>query len=242
LNGQRDRRETNWRLYWRLDADRSIKLLDMTTGWHHLALRWFPQSQMLQVYPGWGAWFLHAPWRNPDAEREFDEDSYGVAIHKDAFWWYWGDVKILHWPWDWTHFRTSHLNADGSWKHECKRRGQQLSPNACLQEPKHAFYNRNEDKDLFRETHPYHYMLDNGEVQHVQATISVSEMEWRLRKATWFPWIRKLHRSIEVSFSDEVGERAGSWKGGCVGCGYEMLPYEEPKQTLRRMQRERRFR
>lgn len=39
-----------------------------------------------------------------------------------------------------------------------------------------------------------------------------------------------------------LGARRGSWKGGCVGCGYDMRPEEAPKETLMRMQRERRFR
>ncbi len=38
-----------------------------------------------------------------------------------------------------------------------------------------------------------------------------------------------------------AADLAGSWKGGVLGCGYEMKPGETPKQTLRRMERERVF-
>jgi hypothetical protein len=61
------------------------------------------------------------------------------------------------------------------------------------------------------------------------------------------PWPRKVCRSIDVTFTsdekdfDGIGERAGSWKGGTIGCGYTMKPDEMPIDTLRRMQRERRF-
>lgn len=48
-------------------------------------------------------------------------------------------------------------------------------------------------------------------------------------------------RAIDVQFSDEVGERTGSWKGGTIGCGYNMLPGESPLDTLRRMEAERKF-
>jgi len=44
-----------------------------------------------------------------------------------------------------------------------------------------------------------------------------------------------------VKFSDEVGERTGSWKGGVIGTGSEMRPGESPEQCLRRMERERKF-
>lgn len=235
FNGSRDPNSTHWRVYFR-----GIKLLEVTTGWHHLALCWRPRTKTLQVYPGWGAWFFYSPWRHPDTCTQFEEPTYGIAIHKDAFWYYWNEnYKIMHWPWDWKHYRTSHLKADGTWKHEYSK-GPKLKANSALGSS-HPFYFAKEDKELLREEYPYHYMLQNGQVQHVMATIIVSEMEWRMRKAMWLPWIHRLHRSIEIEFSDEVGERAGSWKGGCVGCGYQMRPFETPRQTLMRMQRDRKF-
>ena len=69
-------------------------------------------------------------------------------------------------------------------------------------------------------------------------------MERRAWRPKWFTWTRifeKQRQSISVEFNDEVGERSGSWKGGCIVCGYEMLPGETPEQTLRRMERERVF-
>lgn len=57
----------------------------------------------------------------------------------------------------------------------------------------------------------------------------------------WFPFIRTVNKSIEIQFNDEVGEDTGSWKGGCIGCGYNMLPNETPEMTLRRMEKERIF-
>jgi len=49
-------------------------------------------------------------------------------------------------------------------------------------------------------------------------------------------------RTIAVEFNEEVGERTGSWKGGVLGCGYDMKPGETRLECLRRMERERRFR
>lgn len=46
---------------------------------------------------------------------------------------------------------------------------------------------------------------------------------------------------IDIEFSDEVGERTGSWKGGVLGCGFDMLPGERPVDALRRMELERKF-
>lgn len=87
------------------------------------------------------------------------------------------------------------------------------------------------------ESHPYRYVLRSGKVQERTATIKA---ESRLWVRPWFPF-RRLTRYIDIDFSDEVGERSGSWKGGVLGCSYEMQRNETPLDTLRRMERERVF-
>jgi len=87
------------------------------------------------------------------------------------------------------------------------------------------------------ETHPYTYTLRSGEVQHRTATIKAEQRTWT---RWWFPF-RRVSRSIDIDFNAEVGERTGTWKGGVLGCGYEMNPGETPLQTLRRMEVDRQF-
>ena len=87
--------------------------------------------------------------------------------------------------------------------------------------------------------YPYRYELNSGKIQEVQATIRDERREWRWmhRRCP----IRKVWRGIDVSFSDEVGEETGTWKGGTLGCAYEYKGRETPLQCLRRMERERAF-
>lgn len=87
------------------------------------------------------------------------------------------------------------------------------------------------------EDHPYRYTMRSGRVQERTATI---KMETRLWTRPWLPF-RRLSRYIDITFSDEVGERSGSWKGGVLGCSYEMRPNETPLDALRRMESERVF-
>jgi hypothetical protein len=96
-------------------------------------------------------------------------------------------------------------------------------------------------KKAASETYDYTYTLKSGKLQHRKATVYVSRMTWRM---LWYPILpfKKVSTSIDVTFNDEVGDRAGSWKGGCIGCGYEMLRGETPLETLRRMESERKFR
>jgi len=87
------------------------------------------------------------------------------------------------------------------------------------------------------ESHPYTYTMRSGEVQHRTATIKAERRIWT---RWWLPF-RRVSQSIDIEFNAEVGEQTGSWKGGVLGCGYEMKPGETPLQTLRRMEIERKF-
>lgn len=88
---------------------------------------------------------------------------------------------------------------------------------------------------------PYTYVLKRGVVQNRVATVFVDRMEWRPWCLQWTGMFAKVRESIDVAFDEEVGERTGSWKGGTVGCGWELRKGESPEQALRRMERERVF-
>ena len=92
--------------------------------------------------------------------------------------------------------------------------------------------------DTAPRTYDYRYERESGEVQERKATIAKETGTWW---RPWLPW-KMVKRSIKIDFDAEVGERSGSWKGGVMGCYYEMRPHESPLDCLRRMERERRFR
>lgn len=142
----------------------------------------------------------------------------------------WRDkTKIIYLPWAWDVRRHSHLLANGSWAHDIYKKGCRLS------------WEEHKALDLWSTELPYTYTLRSGEVQERQATIRVDEWERRRRWLKWCPLFAHVRRSIWVEFSGEVGEGTGSWKGGTMGCGYDMKPGESPEECLRRMERERKF-
>lgn len=118
--------------------------------------------------------------------------------------------------WPWTVFTVAYEKqiTDGSWRSVFDRAAQP-----------------------YTEAHPYTYLLKSGNVQHRTATVSKRRHVLR-RRWGWWKWIKE---SIDVEFSDEVGERTGSWKGGTIGCGYDLRPGETLLECLRRMERERSF-
>src|SRR5574338_394649 len=74
--------------------------------------------------------------------------------------------------------------------------------------------------------------------EEITATTHVEEREWLFgdKWCSWLSWFRKpkISRSLSLAFSSEVGREKGSWKGGTVGHGIEMLPNETPEQAFRR--------
>lgn len=179
---------------------------------------------------------LKLPFRN-SWTSECDPPEWGLAYHGSTFWIYRGGKGNMNggnkwWtmyaPWSWQWVRTSYLRKDGSWEHEFKGDKRML--------------HRDQWKDLWwTETYPYTYVLKSGEVQHRTATVKVEEREWRWHWLKWLGFPKRISTTIGVEFNDEVGERTGSWKGGTLGCGYELLKGESPLNCLRRMERDRKF-
>lgn len=70
------------------------------------------------------------------------------------------------------------------------------------------------------------------------ATTHIEEREWHFgtKWCSWLSYFRKprIVRSLSINFSSEVGPEKGSWKGGTLGHGIDMLPGETPENAFRR--------
>lgn len=149
-----------------------------------------------------------------------DGPEWGLRADRDGGRWSWGKwSKHFDWPWSWhTLAYEKQLPVDGEWVD-------------VLSEQKPG-----------EQIHSYTYVLRSGEVQKRLATVSkrrhIITYNW-LRWTRLFSWVKE---SIDVEFDGEVGERSGSWKGGTIGCGYELRKGETMLDALRRMEREREFR
>lgn len=154
------------------------------------------------------------PWPPMDGPQwsAFASDEFGLVFH-------WGQRrKSFDWPWSWHTLRYEKQMPEGSWRDVFDRSAEPA-----------------------KETHPYTYVLRSGTVQERTATISKRRHVLTYRAFKPIGWPRWIKSSIDVQFSGEVGERSGSWKGGCIGCSYDMRPGETPLATLRRMESERKF-
>lgn len=156
--------------------------------------------------------------KHTSIEREpqwsiYASKEFGFTLH----WNHWR--KSWDWPWDLHTLAYLKQMPDGSWV---------------------SVFDR--EKEPHKVVYPYTYVLASGEVQKRTATVSKRCHVLCRRAFKAFGWPKWVKESIDVEFDGEVGERTGSWKGGTIGCGYDLKPGETMEQCLRRMERERVFR
>lgn len=82
------------------------------------------------------------------------------------------------------------------------------------------------------------FEFEDYDGKKIVASTHIEELEWR-RGRGWFRWVSwfvkpKIRRTLDIWFSEETGKEKGSWKGGTLGCGIEMLPGESHADAFRR--------
>lgn len=82
------------------------------------------------------------------------------------------------------------------------------------------------------------FEIEDCDGQRVQVSTHIEEREWRFGEG-WFKWLSlfrrpKIRRSLSINFASEVGPEKGSWKGGLMGTGIDMLPGELHEEAFRR--------
>lgn len=213
-----------------------------------MALCLFEEHFSLHLHLGAPNIFIPLPFlrRWHRAPREMME-SWGFCLDRDDFsalHLNWGHrTKIVHLPWEHDWHRTSYLMADGTWLHERRHDRPGVNPKSPFK-TNHDHYRHIRDlRDAgeWRQAFPYTYVRRNGAEQRVTATVTVVERECRQRWLRWTRWRARVVRSIDVAFSQGIGERVDSWKGGVYGTGCDMRANETPEDTLRRMEREMKF-
>lgn len=219
------RHELRWyhRLFgvWRVNKD------SFDTHWGYFAPRlglefylnrggYFKSNYSISFCFIWGKFQIELPFKTK-LEEGCEWPSYGFYWFENQLIFKWGSWS-KHWSlpfisWVFEHHLTLDQNGD-------------LVPYSYDMANQHS------------EQHNYQYILTSGEVQSRIATCTIEQRQWHRK---WLPFVKMTRKSIDISFDGEVGEETGTWKGGVLGCGYDMLPEETIEQCLRRMERERKF-
>lgn len=92
--------------------------------------------------------------------------------------------------------------------------------------------------DLNETARVWRYRISRQRLWLYAGPTHIEEREWKFGTGwfRWLSWFRKpkVSRSLDIRFSEEVGKDKGSWKGGKVGHGIDMLPGELHEAAFRR--------
>ena len=183
---------------------------------------------------------LHAvfvmPWTNDKWGDECDPPTYGVQVHDNTFWLMLGGKGNMNggskwWTWDIPFFTKIHV------KHLVETKDGKMI-NSDLLGQKNPYISYYDDERVNKHYTKYIDSYDGSEIDCVYWKES---REWRPKWLTWTSWFADKREYIEVDFKQEVGRRKGSWKGGVMGCSYDLLPGETPEECIRRMEKEKDF-
>lgn len=109
-------------------------------------------------------------------------------------------------------------------------------PEAKKREDRFARYEQQRKAE--KETPKLAFSFKDFDGEEIIATTHLEQREWLFGEG-WFKWLslfraRKVHRSLDIRFSSEVGRRKGSWKGGTIGHSIEVRPHELHESAFRR--------
>jgi hypothetical protein len=102
-----------------------------------------------------------------------------------------------------------------------------------------GFFNHFEAQRALEEACPSRaFTFKDFDGEELTATTRIEEREWLLGEKgfKWLSWFAtpKIHRSLDIHFSGETGQRKGSWKGGTIGHSINMAAGELHEAAFRR--------
>lgn len=82
------------------------------------------------------------------------------------------------------------------------------------------------------------FRIKDFDGQEIVATTRMEQREYLFGEG-WFKWLsvfrsRRLYPALDISFNKETGTEKGSWKGGTMGTGIDMLPGELHEDAFKR--------
>ena len=204
------------------------------------ALGWVARIRMPSLLKPWRRWVstAHYSWSTSPNGGYWDEHAreYGFSLHEGFLQVFLGAQThdstttqswSCHLPWtQWRFHRFSLYDTAGAefWTQYEKRghkyRDFDAQHKATAECPKAAF------------------LIDDFDGERITATTHIEEREWKFGEK-WCSWLslfrrNKVWRSLSIEFDKECGPEKGSWKGGTMGTGIEMLPGELHEAAFRR--------
>jgi hypothetical protein len=177
-------------------------------------------------------------WKTkPFTEFGKDSPSYGIAIHSDTFWFNWGSE--VYWsfdmPWQWDMVRWDLLLPNGHVFHQNKCPIKFNLGEESYRSWHHVFDRQQPPEQIVRalsRTVKLGHTTKDGKHQLATIRLTGEEREWRWKWFKWLPFPKMIRRTVDCNSDIELGERAGSWKGGMMGWSCDWRKDESMEESF----------
>lgn len=215
-----------WYVGWKSP---DVEFTYRTSGYH------YSNAEIHISMFGWHSMF-RLPWSHKNNNNwDIDDKTYGVFIYNNVLYRCWGQ-KIKSWELPFV----SYGNAYRWERYTGKPELYLVSSYEKENWETHPYKMKCQDGCQEPTTWTYDY-TDPYDGTVVPCKFWVEEMEWRPKWLKWTKRFSKIKRFIEIEFSQEMGSKKDTWKGGTVGCGYNLLSDEHPEECIQRMEKEYKF-
>lgn len=212
--------------------------------------------QIPQIFKPREKWvdMSHQSWAKvgPDGRKGYTEiiqRDYGISFNREAIHVYYGiqpgcwssndpansdHSRVFWWPWQLTPVRHDLLYPNGDLYHSNifprDRKNHLHWPGVMARSRAADSTAQVKVADIMNLSHT----TRKGKVQHAKLTLQGEEREWRPKITRWLPIFRRIDRTVYCSSDIELGEKAGSWKGGLMGWSVEWRHGETMEDAVHR--------
>lgn len=196
----------------------------------------------------------NASW-NKDKEKpcgfmESIQKDYGISITKNHIFLYYGiqpgswirddpansdHCKLFDWPWQLEIVRHDLLYPDGSIYHRNNYPKKKNERHLHWYEVLEGWSDKKVQEQVETQVAEFvnldHWTKD-GKNQKARIRLTGEEREWRPRCTRWLPIFKRIQRVVDCDSNEELGPRAGSWKGGMLGWSVDWEKNESMKDAF----------
>lgn len=181
---------------------------------------------------------IKLPFVNKKWEDECDAPEYGISIHDNSFWVYYGGEGNMHGG---TKFIAWYIPfvTRCFYKHEVLGRDDW----GWIDVTDREVYIRRVgylDRDWNKPTQAavFYGTWKDFDGEEVPAIYRLERRTWRRKWLMWTNAFDFQRTQIEVAFKSGVGKDKHSWKGGVYATGFDIQPNETPQECFERANRE----
>lgn len=180
---------------------------------------------------------IKLPFVNQEWGEECEEPEYGIAIHSNSFWLYYGGEGNMHGG-------TKYIAWDIPFVTRCFYKHEVLGSLDWIDVTDHSVYKERvgylnyEDRNKPTDAVVFRGTWKDFDGEDVPAIYRLERRTWRRKWLMWTNMFDKQRTEIEVVFKSGVGKDKGSWKGGVHGTGFELKPNETVQECFERVNRE----